>query len=423
MKRSFPPSATSNNSNLANQTEISELQQTSGSTSKRAKSIESNENPTTSANSNKMQMSFRTLTHLSNSGSNGKTVKDQYPKISKSIWEHFCKHAQSCETFHRKLELKDALYNMFKDIFPYLGVFIVGSSANGFGTNSSDVDICLMVSHEEVNQKAEAICLLRLLARALRKAEFIKKLNVISAKVPIIKFHDSQNSIDCDININNHIGIRNTHLMKAYSDADWRVKPLVLAIKNWAKYHSINDASKQTLSSYSLSLMTIYFLQISDPPVLPILQELRPDKFNVKADIRTLRLNDDAVIWSSSNNQTLGELFAGFIEFYSNFDFESKVISVRMGKVIPKNALPSQALDSDHTPWKFILIEEPFDLTNTARAVYDYTVFREIVNVFDRSNRCLKNSKSYEQLFTEKYFDIDKYQAMTYSGLYDRNRF
>lgn len=59
---------------------------------------------------------------------------------------------------------------MFKDIFPCkitnllfkfrfsiklflkidLGVFIVGSSANGFGTNSSDVDICLMVSHEEV---------------------------------------------------------------------------------------------------------------------------------------------------------------------------------------------------------------------------------------------------------------------------------
>jgi hypothetical protein len=31
-----------------------------------------------------------------------------------------------------------------------LGVYIVGSSANGFGTNQSDVDICLMISHEEV---------------------------------------------------------------------------------------------------------------------------------------------------------------------------------------------------------------------------------------------------------------------------------
>ena len=46
----------------------------------------------------------------------------------------------------------------------------MGSSANGFGTNLSDVDICLMVSHEEINQKTEAICLLKLIARAMRKA-------------------------------------------------------------------------------------------------------------------------------------------------------------------------------------------------------------------------------------------------------------
>ena len=32
-----------------------------------------------------------------------------------------------------------------------LGVYIVGSSENGFGSNESDVDMCLMVSHEEVN--------------------------------------------------------------------------------------------------------------------------------------------------------------------------------------------------------------------------------------------------------------------------------
>jgi predicted nucleotidyltransferase len=31
-----------------------------------------------------------------------------------------------------------------------VGVYIVGSSSNGFGTNKSDVDMCLMVSHEEV---------------------------------------------------------------------------------------------------------------------------------------------------------------------------------------------------------------------------------------------------------------------------------
>jgi poly(A) RNA polymerase GLD2 len=67
--------------------------------------------------------------------------------------------------------------------------------------------------------------------------------------------------IDCDINLNNPMGIRNTHLLKCYSEIDWRVKPLILNIKRWAKFQNINDASKQTVSSYCLSLMTIFFLQ------------------------------------------------------------------------------------------------------------------------------------------------------------------
>lgn len=378
--------------------------------SKRSR-IESNVNENACSNDNfnngpstsKSFNSNRTTTHLVNSGLNGK--KDNFPIISKSIWNYFSKNMQSIECFQRKLELKDALYHMFKEIFPYLGVFIVGSSANGFGTNLSDVDICLMVSHEEINQKTEAICLLKLIARAMRKAAFIEKLQVIGAKVPIIKFHDKLNNIDCDININNHIGIRNTHLLKSYSDTDWRVKPLILSIKNWAKYQNINDASKQTLSSYSLALMAIYYLQTCVPAVLPVLQQLRPDKFDLKTDIRTLRLNDECYAWNSSNNQTLGDLFVGFLELYSAFEFEKFVISVRTGGIIPKICLPSQLSNGNSSMWKFILIEEPFDLTNTARAVYEYNIFHEIVGVFQKSLKTIKQTKSYDQLFIEKYFD------------------
>jgi hypothetical protein len=44
------------------------------------------------------------------------------------------------------------------------------------------------------------------------------------------------------------------------------------------------------------------------------------DKYDLKTDIRTLRLNDDCYAWNSSNNQTLGDLFVGFLEFYSEFE-------------------------------------------------------------------------------------------------------
>jgi poly(A) RNA polymerase GLD2 len=42
---------------------------------------------------------------------------------------------------------------------------------------------------------------------------------------------------------------------------DWRVRPLVLIVKLWAHEHGINNAKDMTISSYSLVLMVIHFLQ------------------------------------------------------------------------------------------------------------------------------------------------------------------
>lgn len=42
---------------------------------------------------------------------------------------------------------------------------------------------------------------------------------------------------------------------------DYRVQPLVMLVKRWAKKHDINDASCGTLSSYALTLMVVHYLQ------------------------------------------------------------------------------------------------------------------------------------------------------------------
>lgn len=36
---------------------------------------------------------------------------------------------------------------------------------------------------------------------------------------------------------------------------------MILVVKKWARYHRINDASKGTLSSYTLVLMVLHYLQ------------------------------------------------------------------------------------------------------------------------------------------------------------------
>ena len=67
--------------------------------------------------------------------------------------------------------------------------------------------------------------------------------------------------------------MRNTHLLYCYSQLDRRVRPLVVGVKKWARDCEINDASHNTLSSYALTLMVVFFLQAGvSPPVLPCLQ-------------------------------------------------------------------------------------------------------------------------------------------------------
>lgn len=53
-----------------------------------------------------------------------------------------------------------------------------------------------------------------------------------------------------------------------YITVDPRIVPLVVMVKRWAKAQDINDASKGTISSYSLVLMVIHYLQCEWCPLI-----------------------------------------------------------------------------------------------------------------------------------------------------------
>ncbi|ESO98294.1 hypothetical protein LOTGIDRAFT_64710, partial [Lottia gigantea] len=302
-------------------------------------------------------------------------------EVSNSIWHYYLQNQQSEETYQRKILLRKCLYAVLQGVFPYCGLYIVGSSMNGFGTLKSDMDLCLMVSNKMVDQKKEATEILFNIHKALRKCSFISQASVIRAKVPIMKFKDKISNVDCDLNINNSVGIRNTHLLKYYASIDWRVRPLMIFIKHWARFHDINDARKTTISSYSFGLMLIHYLQDGcEPKVLPSLHKLHPEMFSSTSDIRQLKLNEN-LKFETKNNQSLGELFLGFLDYYSNkFDYETYAISVRLGTKLPKRIIAQQT--DNIRQWKYLCIEEPFDLSNTARAVYDDYAFIRIRRVF-----------------------------------------
>ena len=58
---------------------------------------------------------------------------------------------------------------IFQTEFPKYGLFLVGSTMNGFGSNRSDVDMCLLIKHTEMDQRNEAIFHLDQILRSLKK--------------------------------------------------------------------------------------------------------------------------------------------------------------------------------------------------------------------------------------------------------------
>lgn len=58
--------------------------------------------------------------------------------------------------------------NLLQTIFPKYGLFLVGSTMNGFGACTSDVDICLVVRNTEMIQRDEALYHLEQIKTCLR---------------------------------------------------------------------------------------------------------------------------------------------------------------------------------------------------------------------------------------------------------------
>ena len=269
--------------------------------------------------------------------------------------------------------------------------FIVfGSSLNGFSTQSSDLDITLLINEREYYARNP----LRSIHRSLsRLPDRIYNCQLIAAKVPIVMFEDLKYGFEVDISINNNSGIRNTFLLRTYSRLDTRVRPLVIVAKEWAKSNNVCNSKSGLLSSYAINLMVLFFLQHAvTPQVLPSLQRLFPDIFNPYLtidEIQEVNVKDICSRWSSENVQSVGELIVKFYEFYANVDFRDKLISVRTGCLL-------ELYNHDYgTGYKgYINIEEPYTRDNAARSVYLLFRCKNIINEFKRKHKQLSNKGS-----------------------------
>lgn len=138
--------------------------------------------------------------------------------LTRQICDTFLRSKQTTETYVQKAKLREKLYNILRKCFNnHIDLYIVGSSINNLGNNNSDVDMCLVISDRDIDQATEALPVLHFVRDQIRQFEFVRRSNLILAKVPLLRFEDATSSVVVDLNVNNSVGIRNTHLINCYT--------------------------------------------------------------------------------------------------------------------------------------------------------------------------------------------------------------
>src|SRR5271170_3997106 len=122
--------------------------------------------------------------------------------------------------------------------------------------------------------------------------------------------------------------------------------------------------------------MIINFLQTRDPPVLPALQQARGLQprmlggFNVAFD-KDLQSYSG---FGAMKQDSLGELLFQFFRYYAHeLDFEENVMSVRLGRTLPKRQKGWHQMQDYR-----LCVEEPFNISRNLGNTADDTSMRGI---------------------------------------------
>ena len=165
--------------------------------------------------------------------------EDEDLKMTKDIEELYERLLPTEESERRRADLVTKLDGILNNRWPgyQITVNVFGSTGNMLGTSESDVDICVTTDCKAL----EHVCNL---AELFAKKGMERVVCIANAKVPIVKIWDPQLELACDLNVNQHIALQNTQMIKTYVELDERIRPLAMVIKYWTRKRILNDAGQ-----------------------------------------------------------------------------------------------------------------------------------------------------------------------------------
>lgn len=283
--------------------------------------------------------------------------------------------------------VEESFYSLFKNCvcLPF------GSSANKFGHKASDLDLLFSLDNKfflssqdlntHTNQRQSMNRLNGKLIfyskynkneqeRDLAK-QFLELANFVlsnilpkfsvrqlikGARVPILEFDfelPSKQKLNCDLSMSNlQVSYQMTKLFWTYTQMDNRVAPLIFLIKYWASISHVTNTFRPSpnITNFQLTVLILNFLlRLDNPIILPLESMITHMRTNADSDLKytineNLNVNELKQVLKSASKITLKDLLMGFFNYYSNFDFDSNMISLSRKLDVKTNQFKSESL-------------------------------------------------------------------------------
>ncbi|CDU19337.1 nucleotidyltransferase, putative [Plasmodium yoelii] len=309
------------------------------------------------------------------------------------------------------------LQNEINKQFKNCHVTPFGSVINGFWMKNSDIDICIQIPillnrKDQINFLKKICLILNNYHNGIIEQRF-------SAKVPIIHFYcdDHKNSfqLSCDISVNNILAVINSKLIQKYVSIDKRLQLMGIALKYWSKKRNINDRSKGFLSSFSLILMAIHFLQyVMEPKILISLQDIsirRNEKSFYVMGVDCKYCQDDAIIrdelkkmniqngvvssddknYDHASHVDISTLMLEFFKFYG-YKYKSGIIAIRDINNYYENFTSLKSYES-----YYLFVDNPFEIGKNVANILPQN-YKTIIYEMKRAYKILKNNGTWEDV-------------------------